>query len=226
MIYLQSYSRYFLRERWVLKEMKIDLNNRLEVIWKEKIYKSIIQDKYDTGFLISIPMIENEYLPASLGEVLEIINYQRDGEIYQFTSTVLNRVAEKNLPCLFMSMPKEIKRVQRRNYVRVSTNQIIRYSKGNNKSHIDLNKKAILMDLSGGGMRVKIKEKVNAGESITATITYKNKDILVSGQVVRIIRASDGDMVYGITFNELSDYTRENIIKIVFDIMRKQRELL
>ncbi len=209
-----------------MKKFKIQLNNRLEIIWGEKIYKSIVQDVSDNFFSISIPMIEHEYLPIEVGTTISIVHYDERGNLFQYESTVIKRVIENNLPQLIMSQPVSIRKIQRRNFVRVSMLQVIEYGKTKFKEVDKLNKKAFLMDLSGGGMRIKVKDELQKGDKIAARIVYENAEYIVKGEVVRIDLTADRQRECGINFNHINENTRENIIKIVFDVMRKQRELL
>lgn len=209
-----------------MKKFKIQLNNRLEIIWGEKIYKSIVQDVSDNFFSISIPMIEHEYLPIEVGTTISIVHYDERGNLFQYESTVIKRVIENNLPQLIMSKPVNIRKIQRRNFVRVSMLQVIEYGKTKFKEVDKLNKKAFLMDLSGGGMRIKVKDELQKGDKIAARIVYENAEYTVKGEVVRIELTADRQRECGINFNHINENTRENIIKIVFDVMRKQRELL
>jgi len=215
-----------------VKKFSIQLSDRLEIIWGEKIYKSIVQDVFDNFFTISIPMIEQEYLPIELGTTIDIVHYDDKGNLFQYESTVVKRVIEKNLPQLIMSQPVNIKKVQRRNFVRVNMIQVIHYDKIK-LIHADklsavkkLNKKAILLDLSGGGMRIKVKEELQKGDKIAAEIVYEDNKYTVKGEVARVNITPDRQRECGINFNHMNESTRENIIKIVFDVMRKQRELL
>lgn len=209
-----------------MKKFNIQLNNRLEIIWGEKIYKSIVQDVCDNFFNISIPMIEQEYLPIELGTTIRIVHYDERGNLFQYESTVIKRIIENNIPQLIMSQPVNIKKVQRRDFVRVSMLQVIEYGKKKLNNVNMLTKKAFLMDLSGGGMRIKVKDELQKGDKIIARIVYENNEYTVQGEVVRIDLTPDRQRVCGINFNHINEGTRENIIRIVFDVMRKQRELL
>ena len=82
------------------------------------------------------------------------------------------------------------------------------------------------MDLSGGGMRIKVKEKLSFNDSIISNLNYENEKVVIKGRVVRIEKTEDKRYIYGIDFKDIDNSTREKIIRIVFKIMRKQRELV
>ncbi|WP_040211265.1 flagellar brake protein [Clostridium polynesiense] len=209
-----------------MKKFKIELNNRLEVIWEDKIYKSTVQNLSEDLFSISIPIVEREYLPIESGSTVEIVHYDGEGNIYQYKSDVVDRIIENKLPQLILNKPLTVKKVQRRNFVRVNMMQLIKYNKINFGSMEELTGKAILIDLSGGGMKIQVKEELQRGDNISALITYENKDYMVNGEIVRIDLTPERQRICGVSFSSLNESTRENIIKIVFDVMRKQRELL
>ncbi|WP_426349153.1 flagellar brake protein [Alloiococcus sp. CFN-8] len=209
-----------------MKGLKAKLNDRIEIMWNKKIYKSTVQDINHGELTINIPVAELGYLPAAVGEVLNIIHFQEDGEVYQYSEAIKARKNEGKLAYLIINYPNRAQKVQRRDYVRVKYNQIIKYTKGKDTKDIKLINKGFLIDLSGGGMKVKIKEQIKSGEKITTIINYGSHELKITGSVVRSEIDAHGERVYGITFDEISSFTRESIIKIVFDIMRKQRELL
>ena len=56
-------------------------------------------------------------VPLSKGATLDVIYYEEEN-LYKFKSSVLGRRFE-NIPILLIAKPKEIKKIQRRRYVRV-----------------------------------------------------------------------------------------------------------
>ena len=209
-----------------MKGLKVKLNDRIEILWNKKIYKSTIQDISHEEITINIPVAERGYLPASVGKVLNIVHFQENGDIYQYSEAVKGRINDGKLLYLTINYPKKVKKLQRRDYVRVKYNQIIKYVSGKGCKDMKLAKKGFLMDLSGGGMKIKVKEQIEFGEKITTIISYGIHELEITGSVVRSEIDVHGERVYGIAFDEISTAMRENIIKIIFDIMRKQRELL
>ena len=209
-----------------MKGLKVKLNDRIEIIFNKRKYKSTVQDINHEEITINIPITEMGYLPASVGEVLNIIHFQEDGEIYQYSEAVKRRTNEGKLGYLTINFPNNIEKLQRRDNVRVNYNQIIKYSKGKDNQDIKIFKKGFLIDISGGGMKIKVKEHIRIGEEITAIISYGIQEMQITGSVVRSESNIHGERIYGIAFDEITSAKREDIIKIVFDIMRKQRELL
>jgi c-di-GMP-binding flagellar brake protein YcgR len=208
---------------------KVDfiINKKLEILVGEKYFKSNIQDTTEQYIAISIPINSGEYLPLSKGTLIDVIYYEEEN-LYQFKSVVIGRKLE-NIPILLISNPKEIKKIQRRKYVRVSTIDTVKYINLKNEprtspSTIQDNEysQAILLDLSGGGMKVKISEEIKLNNFLLVCLTINNEDIFIVGQAMRIVKDDEGRFNCGLSFEFLDNATREKIIKLIFKLMREQ----
>lgn len=210
-----------------MDKLKLEINNKIEVIYGEKNYKSVIQDirEEEDEILIFIPVLDGEYLTLVTGRVIEQIYYDNNGNVYQFKSKVLGRIKEKNLSLYRFSSPFDVRKIQRRDYVRVNFIKAINYlsSKDIEKEKY---KKVLLLDLSGGGMKIKVDEKLDKNDLIFSKIIYDDSIIDVNGKVVRVEKTEDKEYICGINFSDIEERTREEIIRIVFKVMRKQRELI
>ncbi len=199
--------------------------------WNEEIYKSNIQDAGENYISISIPVSQGRYLPLEKGDKIEAIYYEKLN-LYKFESIVLGRKIENNVPQIFIDVPKIFIKIQRRNYVRVDTVEYIKYKKITNKYSLTdkvINdesdyQKAMLLDISGGGMKIKVKEDLKIGDFILADLFVEEVNIKVAGKVVRSEKDEDNGKVCGIRFEQIDASSREKIIRYVFNIMRKQRK--
>lgn len=213
-----------------MAKLELGINYRIDVLWEENMYKSTIQDITDDGILITIPVFDGIYLTLNDGDEIEQIFYDDKGNVFGYKSKVLGRLTEKDIPFYRVGKPYDIKRIQRRDYVRVNVVQVINFIKEEElKENISGEEKyehALLLDLSGGGMRIKIKEEIAVGDVIIANLTYENEKISVRGKVIRVDKTEDKRYICGINFDDIDNATREKIIKTVFTIMRKQRELI
>lgn len=213
-----------------MANLELGINCRIDVLWEDNMYKSTIQDINDEEILINIPVSDGIYLTLKDGEEIEQIFYDNKGNVFGYKNRVLGRTTEKDIPFYRISNPYDITRIQRRDYVRVNVVQVINYIKEEElKTNISGEEKyehALLLDLSGGGMRIKIKEEIKIGDIIISNLTYENEKISVRGKVIRVDKTEDKKCICGINFNDIDNSTREKIIKTVFTIMRKQRELI
>ena len=125
-----------------------------------------------------------------------------------------------------LSKPYNIIKIQRRNFVRVDMVEYAFY-KLQNDNEEEAWKKGIILDLSGGGMKIKTEEKLSLRDSVTVNIFIgENEKIQVVGEAVRVEKCKINEYICGLKFKEISERTRDKIIQKVFEQMRKQRGLV
>ncbi|MBZ9635969.1 flagellar brake protein [Clostridium sp. FP1] len=209
--------------------IKIDfaINKKVEILVDERYYNTNIQDLTEEYIAISIPMSGGQYVPLSRGDIIDVIYYE-DENLYKFKSSVIGRKIE-NIPILLISKPVEIEKIQRRKYVRISLINTAKYKNLKNQPKISprtINEseylKAAIVDLSGGGMKVRVSEEIVKNDFILVNLTINNEDIHIVGQAKRIQKDDEGRFVCGLSFEFLDSLTRERIIKYIFQLMREQ----
>lgn len=215
-----------------MNSFELEVNDRVEIIVDGKSYKSLIVDVEDEDYLkINIPICDGEYLIADIGTELDLNIYSKSGRCYSFNSEITGKSKEGTIPCYELSSPYNIKRIQRRNFFRVEITNDTYYK---NITDIKCEKeieeipfnKAIMIDLSGGGMRLKLNEQVKKHDKLLIKVEVKNLKMSLKGEVVRVEVDKDLNRVCGIKFLDLTDIQIDKIIKELFEIMRKQKELL
>lgn len=82
-----------------------------------------------------------------------------------------------------------------------------------------------MLDLSGGGLKLKINEDVHMHDILSIKMRIKGSEIIVNGEVVRIEISEDRNKMCGIKFLDISQSQTDRIIEELFEIMRKQRAL-
>lgn len=213
-----------------MTNLDITINSVVTILWEEDMYKASVQDITESEILITIPINNSIYLTLNEGVELEQFFYDKKGNFFTYKTKVIRRYTEKEIPFYRLSKPYDVKKIQRRDYFRVNIIQIINYIK-EAELQKDIRREenyedALLLDLSGGGMRIKVKEKLSFNDSIISNLNYENEKVVIKGRVVRIEKTEDKRYIYGIDFKDIDNSTREKIIRIVFKIMRKQRELV
>jgi c-di-GMP-binding flagellar brake protein YcgR len=201
--------------------LKFTINSKVEISWNDSYYKSNIEDvTTDETIAISIPIRDGQYVPLRKGEQVEVLYYY-DKDIYKFYTTVVDRKVD-GIPVILLAYPTEVFKVQRRRFVRIPIVCIIEYAKLEESLKYKA-LKAVMVDLSGGGMRVKLSEQVNLGDKLKAAIPIGADLLEVKGEVVRIEKdADDKRNICGISFVDLEDRVREKIIRHIFQKMREQ----
>lgn len=214
-----------------MNNFELYVNKRIEVVSNDKSYKSLISDidDDDDSVKINIPVREGEYLVLDSGEVIEINMYHESGKCYSFKGKVLSKGRDGNIPYYKLSEPFDIKRIQRRSYFRVGILNHAHYRKitnydSNQAEHIPYSD-AMIIDLSGGGVKLKINEEVNLHDVLSVRMKIKGSDIIVNGEVVRVELSEDKQSLCGVKFLNISQVQTDKIVEELFEIMRRQRAL-
>jgi len=216
-----------------VNSFELEVNERIDVIFKDKVYKSLIIDvseDYDS-IKINLPICEGESLLKDTGDELDINIYSKNGRCYNFNSEIISKGKDGSISYYELSSPYNIRRIQRRNFFRVD---IINDTKYKNITHIDDEEEiesmpfnnALMIDLSAGGMRLKSKEPINKGDILLIKIEVKSLQMLLKGEVVRVEADEELNKVCGIKFLDITETQIDKIIEELFEIMRKQKELL
>lgn len=138
-----------------MKKINLNVNDIVVVSYEKSLYKCNIQDKLEENFCISIPVNKGEYLLVDIGEELSFGYCTDRGEFFEFDAKITGKNKADNVPMYILSKPYNLRKVQRRNYVRVPVVKDIEYKKHGE----DKWKKAIALDLSGGGIKFKCNEE-------------------------------------------------------------------
>lgn len=207
-------------------DKEIKLNNRLEVIYKGISYKSNVQDNEGDVIALSVPYKSNYYVIPDPGEKVEIIYYGNDDQVYTFDSKVIGKKS-LGIPVILIEKPKLLDKIQRRSYVRINyLNSIDYYIVGkdydfNKNKDLEITKynfkKGRLLDISGGGMRINIEDKVNLGDKLLIKIEFPPKKFYIGCRVVR----RDKDL--GIEYEKIENNEREAIIRLIFKKMQTRK---
>lgn len=210
----------------MVQNINIGINSRIEVLKDEKIYKALIIDMDDDYIKINLPVCEDEYLMLYKSDKVEIYCYTEDGQCYNFYCDVISKGREGNIIYYKLTSPYNIKKIQRRDYVRVQVLREIEYknlTEMKDKAEIFEFKKGIMVDLSGGGLKIKTNERLKKHDHVIIRIQLENSRIEVHGEVVRVESTPDKERLCGIKFTDINESEIDRIVKELFEIMRKQR---
>nr|WP_272507362.1 flagellar brake domain-containing protein [Clostridium aestuarii] len=207
--------------------MNFKINNKIDIIYNNEFYNCDIQDIKSGYLAISIPIKETQYLPLRKDEKIDVLYYDETC-IYEFSSVVVKR-EQANIPLLWIKIPKKFKKIQRRKFVRVSVlfngkYAVIEKKMTINKQTISEMKffDAVILDLSGGGTKLRIKANIKSGDSILVVLPMKKGAMIVKGKVIRAVKDELKNSICGIKFIELSMNEQDRIVQFVFSIMREQ----
>ncbi|MHC6179388.1 flagellar brake protein [Clostridium sp. JNZ X4-2] len=210
--------------------VEFTVNSRIEIEIDGQTYKSNIQDISDDCIGINIPVNNHKYIALKKGDKIRAIYYSGKN-IYSFHTVVVGRKIEKIL-IIMIKKPMEIEIVQRRNFVRVQIIFDVLCAVVPEKGYLgNLSDQvrtfnAYSVDMSGGGMKIVVKDKLEyklrIGDIIIVTIPMENDSLTVKGKIVRIDRNNDNSkLILGLAFTDLDKMNRERIIRLLFQIMRE-----
>lgn len=197
-------------------------------------FNSNIQDIRENSIYIAIPYAREQPLVLYKGERV-MVRFSMDDSSYMFESTVTGE-ATSNIKMFRLSYPKEFTRVQQRSHVRLPVILDVQYyipeSSPADKKKPPEFKKATAVDISGGGMKLRVREKVNENTLVRLkfTLPFKNKpeQMELNARVMRCIKADPNREVYhlGLKFEDLVYREEDIIVRFVFEKMAQQKRLL
>lgn len=207
----------------------IGVNSRIDVIMgNEKAYKALIIDAEDDYIKINLPVYDDEYLMLYRGDKIEINSYTENGQCYNFYCNVISKGKEGNILYYKLTTPYNMTKIQRRDYVRVQVLKDVEYknlSEVKEKAELLEFKKCVMIDLSGGGVKIKTNERLKKGDHVILRIQFENNKMEIQGEVVRVESTPDKERLCGIMFTNISQVETDRIMKELFEIMRKQRAI-
>lgn len=211
------------------EKINFKINEKMEILMEDGIYKSNIQDITEEYIAISVPVKDGSYLPLKKYETIEGIYYEGKA-VYKFFTPVLGRKIDR-IVMITLKKPEKFIKIQRRNFVRVYFLNNISFAViGNKNGMIDINDDEITfysgysLDLSASGIRLSTTKELYLGDIIEMHISIKDETLNLKGKVVRIEK-DENKGIYGICFLDIDNKTVDKIMRILFQIMREQRKL-
>lgn len=198
---------------------------------KEKYRTKVIDIDHCKHYLIiDFPIKETDGKTAFLqkGTLLRATFIDKNENIYQFKTQVLKRIKQR-VPALVLNYPKKenIKRIQRRKFVRVPTAIDVAIS-SSNCSFPPFT--TVSTDLSGGGISLvipkeqKIKENEVCDLSLVLNMNSNKYHYLnVSGIIVRVHTQENDINTASIKFIQLTNQYQQLIIRFCFEKQREAR---
>lgn len=211
--------------------VNFSINAKCEILIEDKVYKSNIQDVGKDYIGISIPISNGEYAPLNKNDHVTVV-YYNENNLYGFNTDVIGRRMDI-IPMILLTIPKDIKKIQRRRFFRVNLLRDVQYlkvdksiSESTFNSLVKNSKaftKALMIDLSGGGFRLKTKEEIKLGDKFIIKISLEHENIFVLSNCMRLFRDMDNNLyVSGFSFFNIDTKIQDKIIAYVFGVMREQ----
>ena len=199
----------------------------------------------DSQIILSNPVSEGRLYPLEKSYVYYFRFYIENLGMYLFKGALKERITYDNLPSVVVKLASDIKKVQRRKFFRVglmsqgnlffekqlSEDEIARMkqkmlAKYKNEKDILIDEVAIekvpfdTLDLSGGGLKILIKESFDLGEFLEGEFKISGDWVKFKGEVTRNEKKDDNRYEVGIKFLELDANTQSKVVAYVFEIER------
>jgi len=189
-------------------------------------YRTRVEDIKKNSLVIGMPINQGNYVPLRPGSEV-IIWHWANSASYAYYCRVKERTLEP-LPLVFLEWPPfEIKKVQRRDFVRVPVNLYLEYKLEHGPElETEVFHKVSIRDLSGGGTQFIAKNKLIKGDTLKIKLFLPNDTINCKAKVMWVyteIKDNKERLLTGIKFVDIPEKVRDKIIKYVFE---RQRELI
>lgn len=192
---------------------------RISIGKSKNMYLSQVEDMSDDGtILIDSPIHNNHVVPVRIGSVIQVIFFNKLG-LFIFYAKVINRFTG-NLSLLHIIPISSVERLQRRQYFRLE--KIIPFTYIIKDDPDGKIYKGIIEDISGGGLRSKVDNKLEVGTIIICNFKLEC-EINVTGKVIRFDEFKEKAYEIGICYIDIDERIREKIISYIFQEQRKNR---
>jgi len=209
--------------------IKINQNIRVtRTEGEEDWYISDIQDIGKHDISISIPTKGSNPLVLNSGDLVKISLVSETSRIEFKTKVVEWRF--DNIPLYALALPKDFKRVQLRDYVRIPIILEVNYADLPDPGQKPVFIKCNSLDLSGGGIRLLLQKEYPADTSLLLKITIplpaRQEELEVVGRVVRSWPDQNVKLYQtALQFIKISRKQQDLIIRFILTKMSERRRL-
>jgi c-di-GMP-binding flagellar brake protein YcgR len=236
--------------------MKVDIypilraDEEENVKYRDKVYKSQVLDIDKNGnYIVSMPTDGGKMYLLPLDVRYYFVFYARKC-LYRAEAVAVNRYKTENCYMVEIELKTAPEKYQRREYYRYPCLIDITYfhiteeevEKGTGEQlfvklgkdgNLDERERAgRILDMSGGGLKIRSYEKLDTGQNLLLWIFLKSealdREYHILGKVIDCVRTEDAnaDMKFEtrIQFQLDSEGTREEIIRYIFEEERKGRK--
>lgn len=214
-----------------MSEIEIQINQAIQVTradGKDDWYVSSIQDLDNKNFCISIPTQGIRPLILHNGDAAKISLISETSR-FEFETLVVGQ-RNDNIPLYILALPKEYKRIQLRDFVRISIMLEMNYAELPEDGKAPVFKRCYSHDLSGGGIGFFLKNNYTADTRLLLkfTLPFRNrKEIIeVMGRVVRSSLVERVKVYHiGVRFVEIGRTQQDLIAHFILTKLAEQNRL-
>lgn len=190
----------------------------------EGTYSSRVQTVKDKFLVVEVPKVNGLYLPIDVDQEI-LLKHYREGATYEAESSVNLRNDDRDHPTMVLSKPEEIKRIQRRDFVRVPcdievTVRVINVGQNGSGESLPDSFSATIDDISAGGVQLKGPENLPLYTDVELLFTLPGSETTMNEVFAEVVRESDSERspyVLGLEFTSITETKRNDIIQYVYD---------
>lgn len=185
---------------------------------EELMYLSKLVSIVDNKAILLAPVSKGALVPFSMTLDYTFHMLTPENKIVGVDTRFLKVAKKDALNLVVFELVGNIRRIQRRNFLRLSTHIPIYFKR--QTLHESPKYEGVALDLGGGGIRMVTKELIKEGETLKFNIPVVSDNIPLLGKV---LQKSDvtGDAIYPyeyrIEFVDISNVTQEGIVRYIFD---------
>ncbi|PKM80861.1 MAG: hypothetical protein CVU89_12015 [Firmicutes bacterium HGW-Firmicutes-14] len=188
-------------------------------------YRSKVEELTGDRVVVMSPMKGGCVITLKPGTQIKII-YRDNIAVYTYLSRVITQNND-HVSTVTLAQPTEIRRIQRRNFVRLDTRLKVKLVKLDAKFNPKSEEfSATTVDISGGGLMFNCSVRLEPGEVLQASLCLNpNETVRAIGRVVRSLENPPGvreTYSVGFEFTVIDEIERDKIIRFIFN---QQREL-
>ncbi|CAA7602950.1 Flagellar protein YcgR [Acididesulfobacillus acetoxydans] len=185
-------------------------------------YRTRIDEVGNRLVSVGAPYRDREIVPVREGSEVEIA-FADEFSAYSFDAKVIQRIALP-VPVLVLDVPEEIRRVQRRSFVRLPAFYPMAY-RSVIQDGLSEQRLGGMLDLSGGGVRFRAKEEIEERALLYLYLQLPTGEIQTPAYVSRVEKDEDGkSYTVSARFDEIPERERDRIIRCIFDLQRTMRK--
>lgn len=215
----------------MVKQMDLRISQKIQISTKEREewFNSNVQDIRENVISIGIPYFKEQPLMLHRGDEVRV-RFITESAKYSFSTRVTGEVKD-NIDLYQLAYPNEISRIQQRNYVRLPVLLDVEYFFQEHDKKRVKPKKATTVDLSGGGMRIAVRERIQGNTRLVLKFTLplqrKNENIELLSRVIRFeVIEPDRELYHlALVFENITYHQEDLIIRFIFEKMAQQKRL-
>lgn len=194
-------------------------------------YVTSVQQLDKNEFSVAMPYHMSQPLILQRGDKVTV-KFAGENAAYQFKTQVTGRSRDQ-VPLYVLALPEQCNRIQQRNFVRLPLLIPVKYAVVPEKDKEPQFQEGIIIDLSGGGMKLALKDPYRPGVILILDFQLKIREEIVNfrlkGQIKRleVKELENKRRVFhaGIEFLNISRRDQDKIVAYIFARMVKQNQL-